>query len=100
MTRAFCALAASRSANVSAADAATDAAASAYAAQAGCFRCRLVVCASWGLRGRGSDIALPSLALRRLGGAKADGPREGQRTKPDELKCVGRRGVVDRKSVV
>src|SRR2546423_11974363 len=94
MTRAFCALGASGSATVSAAAAPTDAAASAYGAQAACLQPLFFVCASWGPRGRGSDIALPSLVLRRLGGAKADGPRGGQRTKPDELKCVSRRGVV------
>src|SRR5437764_4351561 len=90
MTRAFCALAASRSATVSAAAAATAAAASAYAAQADCLQPLFVVCASWGLlRGRGSDIALPSLALRLRGGlaapdgrarAGAAGPRPSQRT--------------------
>ena len=104
MTRAFCALAASRSATVSAAAAATAAAASAYAAQADCLQPLFVVCASWGLlRGRGSDIALPSLALRRRGrraapderaACEAAVPRLGQRMKSDELKCVSRRGVV------
>src|SRR2546423_10948468 len=104
MTRAFCALAASRSATVSTAAAATDAAANAYMAHADCFQSLLVVCASWGLlRGRGSDIALPSLALRLRGGRAAPDRRaaragrraaRGQRMKSDELKCVSRRGVV------
>src|SRR5437764_1277329 len=102
MTRAFCALAASRSATVSAAAAATAAAASAYAAQADCLQPLFVVCASWGLLwGRGSDIALPSLALRLRGGeprrtsarlARPPGPRGVNGLQSDELKCVSRRG--------
>src|SRR2546430_1942594 len=94
MTRAFCALAASRSATVSADAAATDAAASAKGTQAASRQCRLVVCASWGLlRGRGSDIALPSLALRRRGRRAAPderAAREATRAARGQRTTVGR----------